>query len=780
MKQKFYIIELTYKIENNKAVIIIYGRTQTGESIILKDRNFEPYFYVLSADERIEHIAKENHKVVKTETITKKLIEKQVTATKVFVNLPSAVPELREEAKKYGQTLEDDILFVRRYLIDKEITPLTLLEAETENNEIISIKKADEEPIKPKTIAIDIETYTPQGSFEISYENPIITIALHGDNFQKLLTWKKTNIQQAETLTTEKEMLEKLAQLIKQYQPDFIIGYNSDSFDMPYIIARAKKLKAKINIGKDNTDPEITGKTHKECKITGISHIDILRFVRRVLGMTMKTDSFTLEAVASELLGEHKHDFPYEQIGPAWDSGNIKELAEYNLHDAKLTYKIFEKAWPALLEFTKIVGLTPFDISRLSFSQFVEWFMARKAFQQNELLPNKPTYKEQTKRMNFQAKGALVFEPKQGVYKDIIVFDYRSLYPSIIASANISPGTLNCECCNEKVPELNIHFCKKKNGFISTIIKEIISYRTSIKKQLKTNNDPLLEARVYALKVLLNSFYGYMGFAAARWYSAESVEATTSYARHYISQVKDKATKSGFKVIYGDTDSVFITLEEKTTSDANKLLEQINKELPKPMELEMEGHYLSGIFVSTKGTTTGAKKRYALLKENGELKIRGFETIRRNTAIIAKKTQEQLIRIVLQEGNSQKAISLIKETIKKLRKNEVAVKDVIITTQIQKETSKYDSVGPHVAAAKLLENKGIKISKGMIISYIIGRGTGRIRDRVILPKEAKQTDYDGEYYITNSLLPAVENILNAIGINLSDVINEGQKGLGEY
>src|SRR3989338_3757754 len=214
--------------------------------------------------------------------------------------------------------------------------------------------------------------------------------------------------------------------------------------------------------------------------------------------------------------------------------------------------------------------------------------------------------------MDESIQGAFVYEPTPGLYKDIVVFDFRSLYPTIISAHNIGPEGLRCSCCADKagahVPGKEEYwFCSQEKKFLSMILEQLISRRGEIKKQIKEakqkkENISLLEARSYALKILANSFYGYLGFYAARWYSLESAASTTAYARNYITTTISAAQEKGFKVVYADTDSCFLLLEGKKMDDAIHFMEEVNEKLPGKMELELEGNYPKGIFVGLKGS----------------------------------------------------------------------------------------------------------------------------------------------------------------------------------
>ncbi|MBI2652416.1 hypothetical protein HYX00_03025, partial [Candidatus Woesearchaeota archaeon] len=270
--------------------------------------------------------------------------------------------------------------------------------------------------------------------------------------------------------------------------------------------------------------------------------------------------------------------------------------------------------------------------------------------------------------------------------------------------------------------------------------------------------------------LLANSFYGYLGFFGARWYSLECARSTTAWGRYYIHKVIDKAQKEGFFVLYSDTDSVFLTLDGKSKKEAESFAESVNLELPGLMELEYEGFYPSGIFVSAKIGPFGAKKKYALMSEQGALKIKGFETVRRNWSLIAKDVQEKILDIVLRESDTKKALEHVKNVISDLRSKKIPLEKVIIHTQLQKDILDYANKGPHVAVAQRLKNKGRNVGPGSIIKYVVTQGSDIIRNRSKMPEEVKESDYDADYYIHNQVIPAVERIFNVLGYKKEDLL----------
>ncbi len=201
-------------------------------------------------------------------------------------------------------------------------------------------------------------------------------------------------------------------------------------------------------------------------------------------------------------------------------------------------------------------------------------------------------------------------------------------------------------------------------------------------------------------------------------------------------------------------------LEAEIKQQAQKFITYLNSTLPESMELEYEGFYRRGFFVS--------KKRYAVI-EDGEIIAKGLELVRRDWAPIVKKTQEEVLMAILKEGDSDKAIKAVKKVLKRLKKGEVDNKELIIHTQITKPLDRFKQVGPHVVAARKIEEHGIKVTRGTIIQYIIVKGKGSISQRAVPYEYSEGYVYDKDYYINNQLIPAVERIMYAFGYTKTDL-----------
>lgn len=209
-----------------------------------------------------------------------------------------------------------------------------------------------------------------------------------------------------------------------------------------------------------------------------------------------------------------------------------------------------------------------------------------------------------------------------------------------------------------------------------------------------------------------------------------------------------------------------IALEKEIKSQAKKFLADFNITLPESMELEYEGFYRRGFFVT--------KKRYAVV-EDGTIIAKGLELVRRDWAPVAKDTQQGILMAILKDGDVDKAIEIIKKVLKKVKSGTEDMKNMIIHTQITKKLSDYKQIGPHVVAAQRLEEKGMKIDRGTIIQYVVVKGKGPISQRAIPYEDADKYKYDPDYYIDNQIIPAVSRIMESFGYTKEKIKELGEK-----
>jgi len=810
MKTDFIPIDYDYFDFQGSNYARIIGRNSKNKRICVIDSCpvylwaiLKPDLSKAKIDKLIQKISKikldlkgRKTKVEKVELHEKNFLGKSVKALKIFA---TNYKDLHDIADKLGEKEIEkrrgyDLGFTTHYIIEKKLNPLYWYDLEGEE-----ISNSEDFGGLTKVLDVDycilLEKHTPTKNKKfipkiLAYDlecdelkigkGEILMVSLVSDNFKKVITWKKSKKtpNYVEYVKDEAELIEKFLEYVKKISPDFLIGYFSDGFDLPYLKARAEKHKIKLSLGLDETPPTFSRGINLTGKIKGIVHLDLLKFIRTAYAQYMASETLSLNEVAKEFLGDTKKPFIIKHSSQLKET-DWYEYFEYNLHDSVLVKQLFEKFWPDLLEFARVVQEPVFDISRAGLSKFVEGYFLHNLNRFNEIPEKRPTYEEiSQRRREGPVEGAFVLEPKPGLYEKIAMFDFTSMHTSIIISMNISKSTL----LNKKEKNSNsietdrgtFHFTKKQ-GFIPSLLNEIFEIRKKAKAEFKKNPDPITKARSNAFKVLSASVHGYMAFFGARYYSKESSASILAYVRKFNKDTIKKIEKLGFNVIYGDTDSIAFLINNKKEAEIKQLLKKLNSELPGIMELELEDFYKRGLWVTTRAGITGAKKKYALLDKNNKLKIRGFETVRRDWCKLARNMQNKVIYQILKDGNEKQALKYVKELVKKIKQRQIPKEDLIIKTQLKKPISEYKAISPHVVAAKkMIENK-MPIDPGSLIKYYIAETSEKkklVRDKVKLPHE--KAHYNIQYYLEKQILPAIENIFQVFSINTKEII-EGKK-----
>jgi DNA polymerase I len=782
-----FLLDSDYKTFNEKAYVRLILKNDSKTEAFYRD--FEPYIWAVcdegeieSKKKLIEEIQKEvqgKYLTIKNCTVEDRyLFGNKIPAIKIIFNHPSDVPNLRKEIEDVTDIYEYDIPFARRFLIDKNLVPAIHYNFEIEKEEDHPLIKyfqiTENLNLSIKVLAFDIEVYCK--AKPDAQSDPIIMIGISTNDFDKVITYKKVVADYIEIVDNETLMLIKFLDIILEYNPDIIYTYNGDTFDFPYIYERAKKLK--INHPILNEIKIDKRGINDSSKIPGMVHIDLYPLSRKLLSL----NKYTLENVYLNFLGKEKSKIQLAEMDKFWEEGTQEGLitvALYNMEDAIAAKEIGAAIGPLEIELSRIVGQNIFDISRMASSNMVEYLLMKRAFEEKTIVPNKPKGSEYLERSSYTYEGGFVLDPQKGLHEHIAVFDFRSLYPSIIIAHNIDPNTIGCDCCDNTSPE-GVNFCLNKKGFIPEILKELIERRVEIKRKLKEasgkNEKTIYQSQQWALKILANSFYGYMGYPRSRWYSKEAASSIASWGREYIHKAIKIADEMGLKVLYGDTDSLFVGLGSEDLEKSKEFRDKVNSTLPDFMELEFEGYYRRGFFVS--------KKRYAIIDKENNIVTKGLEVVRRDWAEIAKKTQEAVLKTILEGEGPEKAAEIVRKTTQELVEGKIPVDSLIIYTQLTMPISSYKQIGPHVIVAKRMKEMGEDVRAGTMISFIVKSGEGMIRDRSYDVESFKKAGYkyDAEYYMDNQVLPAVMRILKGFGYTEESLkfSKNKQMTLGDY
>jgi DNA polymerase I len=545
-----------------------------GKNIIAYDPKFEPYFYAITDDETeilsLEVLRSgEEIRPNRVEKVTKQDFGTPIDVMKVYVNHPQHVPLLREQVAGLGiEVREADILYAIRYIIDRQLIPMDKVLIEGTEREDVNFDVAvDVKNIKVvpegknpnlKVMAFDCEMMS-HGGMPDPKKDPIIIISI-ATGRDELKCIAKDDEKDDRTVISD------FIAFIEDYDPDVLVGYNTDEFDWQYLKGRADKFKQSLKIGRDGSSVKFSsGGGVKEARIFGRSNVDLYKIAKRDVG---EVNIKKLENVA-EYMGimrkSERIEVPGWDMARYWgDSTLRKTLFEYAKDDVVSTWGIAERLLPLQYEFARIVRQPLDNVSRMGRGRQVESLLIADAFRVGELVPTKGggtgTY-----------TGGFVLFPKEGVHEDVVSLDFSAMYPSIMINYNISPDTVvpieeeNVEFY--QAPGTEYRFRKKPDGFFKVILVNLLERRKTVKEQMATIDKNsyeymTLDIHQNAIKILTNAFYGYTGWHAAKWYRRECAEATTAWGRNIIQDAIVRADKHGLEVIYGDTDSLFVKLKK--------------------------------------------------------------------------------------------------------------------------------------------------------------------------------------------------------------------------
>jgi DNA polymerase I len=762
---EFWLLDINYDVVGEQPVIYMWGISEDDKRVVVLERSFKPYFYVIAEPGSSEVIKQclQHYKLLSIENVEKKYYGKPTAALKITLADPRRVPEARDAVSRISgvkEVLEADIRFYMRYMVDRNILPSSWIEAKVRelnipkgwlvdeayeiagDPHVLDLKKVP----RLRTYAFDIECYNKFGEPDPA-RDPIILIGRVHDRGGEVFSADGGG---------EKKLIEEFIDDLKSYDPDVVLGYNSNRFDWPYLLERARINGVKLKLGRNLGEPAQSVYGH--FSIVGRANVDLYDYASDLQEVKVKT----LENVAEYLGVVSKSErilLDASRIYEYWDSEEGKTLLkQYALDDARSTYMLGRVVIPFGIQLSSLVGLPLDQVFAASVGNRVEWFLIRQAFHYNEIVPNSRERGEET------YKGAIVLKPRPGIHKNIVVLDFSSMYPNVMIKYNISPDTYIAP--NEKVPnnmvwvapEVGHRFRREPPGFYRVVLESLIRARKEIREAMKSL-DPasevyrVLDERQKAIKIITNATYGYSGWGLARWYKREVAEATTAWGRELIRKTISYAENLGLEIIYGDTDSIFVKNEEDKVA---KLINFVEKELG--FEIKVDKVYTKVFF-------TEAKKKYCGLLPDGRVDLVGFEAVRGDWAEISKDLQEEVVRIVLKEEDPWKAVEYVKKIIGELSSGNIPLEKLVIWKTLSKDLGEYEVDAPHVQAARELRKLGYRIGKGSKVGYVILKGSGKVSERAKPYISVKHiNEVDADYYVRRQLIPAALRILEYFGI----------------
>ncbi|MDD4877425.1 MAG: DNA polymerase II [Candidatus Nanoarchaeia archaeon] len=763
---KGFVLYSTYRIIGDSPYVFLFGRLEKGESFAAV-APFKPYFYIKEADLKR---AREVEELEIEKTGLKTFNGDKVV--RIFTQKPSDVPEYRQMLESNGIVCyEADIRFAQRFLIDNDIKGCVDIDGEQEyQDNLLVFKNPSFKPAsffpKLKVLSLDIETRQDAGE--------VYAISLAADSFENTFINTKKKIKNAVCCKSEEEVLEKFIDAVREFDPDIITGWNLIDFDLKVLQDRMREYGMELALGRGNARCKLRIEKDfmKESKADAEGRL-IIDAMQLLKGAFIRLEDYRLETAARTFTGEGKL-VKFTSKGNEIDEMFVKNpqlLADYNLQDARLVIKIIEKSNALSLAIERSL-LTGMQIDRVSASiASLDSLYIREARKRGLVCPSMSYAEKET-----MVKGAFVMEPKPGIYENVAVLDFKSLYPSIITTFNIDPSSFSEKCAKGMVKSPNGACFKNEDGILPSIIHKLWASREEARKR----KDELAR---YAIKILMNSFYGAMASPNSRFFNMAIANAITSFAREIIQNTAVEIRKRGYEVLYSDTDSCFVVTKAKNREEAEeigrKLAIQINefyksyvkKQFKRDSFLDMQFDkcFLKFLMPKLRKTEVGAKKRYAglVIKEGKEkIDITGLEFVRGDWTELAKKFQYELLDRLFHD---KQLLPFIADFVQKLEKGEFDSRLVYRKTARKNIDEYTKTTPPHIKAARKLP----KVESN-IIEYVMTEDGPE-------PMGFVSHKIDYEHYLKKQLKPIADAILCFMGQTFEDAAKGvKQKNLGDF
>ncbi|MCH7568706.1 MAG: DNA polymerase II [Nanoarchaeota archaeon] len=762
---KGFIVDSSHIVIGEKTYIQLFGRLENGKSFFSL-HDFEPYCFIQEKDlKKAKHLLSK-YKVEKTKLTNFK--EKKVI--KITANIPAEITKLISAFEKKGiESYEADLKPTTRFIIDNDLLgSLEFLDKGEigERTDLLfqnpKIKPTNSKP-NLKVISLDIESDKKM--------NDLFCIGLYGENYKKNFIISNKKIPNAVSCKNEPDLLSKFKEELIKIDPDIITGWHVIDFDLMFLKKKFEEHKIPFDIGRTNQNASIRISQGffraSSAKIPGRQVLDALNlikdpFIKEAPSIKQaKFDSYTLEDVSQEILGEGKllkGKARHEKIEELYKKDQ-KKLVEYNLQDCKLVFDILKKTKiiELAIERSTLTGL-PLDRITASIAAFDSLYIreARK----KGLVSKTNIYGFKEERI----KGGYVMDSKPGIYHNVLVLDFKSLYPSIIKTFNIDPSSYLEKKEPGSIESPNKAYFKNSSGILPGIIENLHQAREKAKKEKR-------ELSSYAIKIIQNSFFGVLASPNCRYFSLKMANAITHFGQYLIKLTAKKIEERGYKVIYSDTDSVFVETDlgkEKANLLGKKIEEYINKfyndfvkknyNRKSYLELEFEKQYLSFLLPPVRHSERGSKKRYAgLIEKHGkeEIQIIGLEAIRGDWTEAAQEFQKELLNRIF---HRKEFLAFIKSYVKKIESGKLDEK-LLYKKSIRKSLKDYTKITPpHVKAARKLD----KLDSNIIRYYITTDGPEPIQ------KLKHKIDY--KHYIEKQIKPIASTILFFFDRDFDEII----------
>jgi DNA polymerase-2 len=775
------ILQATYRIANQTGgrrvpVVYLYGRLEDGGTFLVRDDRQQPHFYIpTTAAAR----AQTNEGIHPTPTAKRDFGGAPVS--RIGVTIPSDVPAIRDRLHTSGiDTFEADVRFPVRYLIERGIKGACVIEgnATPGADAGIGVTLVFDNPqltptqvkIEPRVLSFDIET-DPKAE-------RLLALSMYGPGIDEVLIVDGSGRpmpEKAIRCADERAALTAFCDRVRELDPDVFTGWNTIDFDFTVLQRIATRLRHPFVLGRDAGELRIRRAEgyfgSGQATIPGrlvLDGIDLLR------GAFVRMEDYSLDAVAREVLGEGKalESNAKDRLAEIIHNyrHNLPAFALYARTDARLAFDIVSKLDLIRLAFARsqLAGMTP-DRVAASIASFD--FVYLSELEKRSIVA--PTVRSDDSRVFAAQHGGHVLEPVAGLHRNVWVFDFKSLYPNIIRTFNIDPlSYVETPQAGDDLIETAGGSFERAPAILPGILDDLFPRREAAKKA----GDAVA---AQSIKILMNSFYGVLGTSACRFYNPALANSITGSGREMLLWSKRWFEDAGFRVLYGDTDSLFVgsgSIESPPPEQGPALAAKLNEELTSyiqnrwqvtsRLELEFEKTYLRLILPHARHSTRGASKRYAGLVRAGDkatVEFVGMEVVRSDWTALAKQVQRELYQRLFTDQPVEIYLADIVKTVR----DGALDKLLVYRKSLRKGAETYTATTPpHVAAAR----KSRTPARGRkVIEYVMTTGGPEPLDNIQHPP-------DREHYVSKQIRPVAEPVLATLGLDFDTVVGDGRQG----
>jgi len=776
VKARGFILQASYRVSNRPdgarvPVIHLYGRLEDGGTFLVRDDRQWPHFYIRATDApRANALRMPQAQPVEHRTFSGEAV------ARVQVEVPSDVPALRDRLHAAGiDTFEADVRFAVRYLIERDIKGGCEIEGSASAGKGVTwifdnpVLRPADVTVEPRVLAFDIETDSKgERLLAISMYAPGLDAVLIVDGAERPMPEKATRC------VNEYAALDAFCARVREFDADVLTGWNTIDFDLTVLERIAFRVRHRLELGRDSTPLRLRKPEgyfgSGQASIPGrlvLDGIDLLR------GAFIRMDDYSLDAVAREVLGEGKAvaGDVRDRIGEIVHNyrHDLPAFALYARTDARLAYQIVEKLDVVRLAFarSKLTGMTP-DRVAASIASFD--FLYLSELERLKIVA--PSVRSSDSRVHAAQQGGHVLEPLTGMHRNVWVFDFKSLYPSLIRTFNIDPLSYVADPAGttQLIETPGGGAFRRSPAILPRMLDELFPRREAAKRA----GDSVAG---HAIKILMNSFYGVLGTPACRFYNPALANAITGMGKEMLLWSKSWFEAAGFVVLYGDTDSLFVHSgmddPESAAARGPQLAAALTKEVaayieqrwrvPSKLELKFEKLYLKLFLPRARHSTRGASKRYAGLRHGAtadSVEFVGMEVVRRDWTALAKQVQRELYQRLFTD---QAVDVYLADIVRRVRSGELD-EALVYRKNLRKDAEEYTATTPpHVAAARKSTQ-----SSGRLVSYVITTGGPEPVDNVEHP-------LDREHYIVKQVRPVAEPVLETLGLEFEQVIGDSRQ-----